>query len=352
MKDRNVSGFSLVELLVAVALLVGVFAIIFPQYISLTRHSAVTRKMIKTQADAYNNLEQMFKDIASAGFGLPAVSDNLPSGATSCLRTADKAIEIKADNNGSVSIIIRSTAAGDKKEVGAWGVVSIDSNSNVTLSYSSMVFKDDYLMILDTASEKFKKLGLLKFDANSRLSLVEQYSDLQTLNGKIAYWIPDKDKVCYTTRFYLADYGSNDPKPDICAPNGKKLMRSKDPPDGPSGSAPIMDCVHDQGLAFLIGCVGSTSGIEWLDPTKGSCPSSMIPRLVRVGVVVQAGPREKDKISPESLILFSGIVDGSGSSLSKDIKLSDENENNDKRYYRWITLEKTIFLVNLEKSEE
>jgi len=54
MKDRNVSGFSLVELLVAVALLVGVFAIIFPQYISLTRHSAVTRKMIKTQADAYN----------------------------------------------------------------------------------------------------------------------------------------------------------------------------------------------------------------------------------------------------------------------------------------------------------
>lgn len=152
MKDRNVSGFSLVELLVAVALLVGVFAIIFPQYISLTRHSAVTRKMIKTQADAYNNLEQMFKDIASAGFGLPAVSDNLPSGATSCLRTPDKAIKITADNNGSVTIIIRSTAAGDKKEVGAWGVVSVDSNSEVTLSYSSMGFKkDDYLMILDTA---------------------------------------------------------------------------------------------------------------------------------------------------------------------------------------------------------
>jgi type II secretory pathway pseudopilin PulG len=351
MKDRNVSGFSLVELLVAVALLVGVFAIIFPQYISLTRHSAVTRKMIKTQADAYNNLEQMFKDIASAGFGLPAVSDNLPSGATSCLRTPDKAIEITTNNNGSV-IIIRSTAAGDKKEVGAWGVVSIDSNSNVTLSYSSMVFKDDYLMILDTASESFKKLGLLKFDASGKSSLVEQFSDRRTFNGKIAYWIPDKDKVCYTTRFYLADYDSNDPKPDICAPNGKKLMRSKDPPDGPSGSAPIMDCVHDQGLAFLIGCVGSTSGIVWSDPAKASCPSSMIPKLVRVGVAVQAGPREKDPISPASLTLFSGIVDGSGSSLSKDIKLSDENENNDKRYYRWITLEKTIFLVNLEKSEE
>jgi len=349
MKDRNVSGFSLVELLVAVALLVGVFAIIFPQYISLTRHSAVTRKMIKTQADAYNNLEQMFKDIASAGFGLPAVSDNLPSGATSCLRTPDKAIEITTNNNGSV-IIIRSTAAGDKKEVGAWGVVSIDSNSNVTLSYSSMVFKDDYLMILDTASENFKKLGLLKFDANSRLSLVEQYSDLQALNGKIAYWIPkdndkNKDKVCYTTSFYLDDYSSSDPKPDICAPNGKKLMRSKDPPD-PSGSAPIMDCVHDQGLAFLIGCVGSTSGIEWLDPTKGSCPSSMIPRLVRVGVVVQAGPREKDKISPESLTLFNGVVDGNGNSLGRNITLS-----NDERYYRWITLEKTIFLVNLESKE-
>jgi type II secretory pathway pseudopilin PulG len=344
MKDRNVSGFSLVELLVAVALLVGVFAIIFPQYISLTRHSSVTRKMIKTQADAYNNLEQMFKDIASAGFGLPAVSDNLPSGATSCLRTADKAIEITANNNGSV-IIIRSTAAGDKKEVGAWGVVSIDSNSNVTLSYSSMVFKDDYLMILDTASEKFKKLGLLKFDASGKSSLVEQFSDRQTLNGKIAYWIPDKDKVCYTTSFYLADYGSNDPKPDICAPNGKKLMRSKDPPD-PSGSAPIMDCVHDQGLAFLIGCKGSTSGIEWLDPAKASCPSSMIPKLVRVGVAVQAGPRGKDPISPASLTLFNGIVDGNGNSLGRNITLS-----NDERYYRWITLEKTIFLVNLESEE-
>jgi len=350
MKDRNVSGFSLVELLVAVALLVGVFAIIFPQYISLTRHSSVTRKMIKTQADAYNNLEQMFKDIASAGFGLPAVSDNLPSGATSCLRTPDKAIEITTNNNGSV-IIIRSTAAGDKKEVGAWGVVSIDSNSNVTLSYSSMVFKDDYLMILDTASEKFKKLGLLKFDANSRLSLVEQYSDLQALNGKIAYWIPkdddkNRDKVCYTTSFYLADYDSKDPKPDICAPNDKKLMRSKDPPDGPSGSAPIMDCVHDQGLAFLIGCVGNTSGIEWLDPANGSCPSSMIPKLVRVGVVVQAGQREKNLISPESLTLFNGIVDGNGNSLGRNITLS-----NDERYYRWITLEKTIFLVNLESEE-
>jgi len=344
MKNRNISGFSLVELLVAVALLVGVIAIIFPQYISLTRHSSVTRKMIKTQADAYNNLEQMFKDIASAGFGLPAVSDNLPPGATSCLRTADKAIEITANNNGSV-IIIRSTAAGDKKEVGAWGVVSIDSNSNVTLSYSSMVFKDDYLMILDTASGSFKKLGLLKFDASGKSSLVEQFSDRRTFNGKIAYWIPDKDKVCYTTSFYLADYGSNDPKPDICAPNGKKLMRSKDPPD-PSGSAPIMDCVHDQGLAFLIGCMGSTSGIVWSDPTMGSCPSSMIPRLVRVGVAVQAGPREKDPISPASLTLFNGIVDGNGNSLGRNITLS-----NDERYYRWITLEKTIFLVNLESEE-
>jgi hypothetical protein len=109
-----------------------------------------------------------------------------------------------------------------------------------------------------------------------------------------------------------------------------------------------MDCVHDQGLAFLIGCKGSTSGIVWSDPAKASCPSSMIPKLVRVGVVVQAGQREKNLISPESLTLFSGIVDGSGSSLSKNIPLSNDD---DERYYRWITLEKTIFLVNLESGE-
>jgi len=336
MKEHNnflrKSGFSLVELLVAVALVMGVFAIIFPQYISITKHSSVTRKIVKTQADAYANLEQMFKDIASAGFGLPAVPYNLPAGATSCLRTAGKALEITPKDNASM-IIVRSTAAGDKKKAGAWGVVSVESNT-ITLSYSSMKFeRDDYLMVLDTASRSYKKLGLLKFESDYNLSLKEQYSSLNNLHGKMAYWIPNTSQVCYKTSFSLEDYGGTDPKPDMCASGTKKLMRSKDPPEGFSGSAPVMDCVHNQGLGFLIGCVDSGSGILW---SKDSCPSSTTPRLLQVGVVVQAGPKEKNKISPEYLTLFS----------PSDIKLND-----DERYYRWLVIRKTIFLMNIEREE-
>ncbi|MEJ5301511.1 MAG: type II secretion system protein [Thermodesulforhabdaceae bacterium] len=334
-KKFGLNGFSLVELLAAIALVSIVLAIVFPQFASILKHSTSTRKVAKTQSDLFADLEYIFKEISLAGYGLPVSRDNLSR--SWCVREGHSAVVVESTGNASESLIIYSAGVGNRKGRGRWGIVDVNSGSLSLFGVSGMLppTSNSYVMIIDTADASLRKLGVFKV-SNNGLATIKKYVSDEVLTNKIAYWIPTASSSeiyeCYESQFYIESYSSD--KPQICANSTSVLVKDQDPPDGGVGKAPILDCVKD--LRFRLGCVDyNTGSVNW----RTSCRASEVPKMVRVGMVVQASGREKDIVFPHSsLSLFSSL--GSNSIV---ISLTE-----DERYYRWTTVEKTIFIPNVE----
>lgn len=319
-------GFSLVELLVTIALVSAILAVVLPQYTSLLRHSTATRKTVKTDVEVVSNLEQFFKDVHTAGYGLPGATDNL--NIIQCTRNGG----ITVDGN---SVVIRSTASGDRVGAGKWAMVSGDGNSLT----SSVISGGSFVMVLDVTRSSPKSLGLFRVENNLSLTAIgTSVASRDQLAGKIAYWVPMKDPnsrvECYETSYALENY-SEGTRPNMCAPTAGVLRRSKTPADFNNESPqPTLDCV--KAMAVRLGCL-SSSGLTW---RSGECEEHEVVKLARVGIVYQVAPREKTRVYPHSSIsLFSDL----GTELVENINFSDEE-----RYYRWAVLEKTVYLPNTE----
>jgi len=330
-KKFGLGGFSLVELLAAIALVSIILAIIFPQFASIVRYSASTRKAVKTQSDVFSDLEQMFKEISSAGFGLPVTNANLSESV--CVRAGNSAVVIDGK-----SLTVRSAGLGNKTGAGRWGVV--DESVSVLMSVSNVLPPPDgsYVMVIDTVDASLRKLAIFKVVNSSgtlQLQTVKKYAPDDVIKHKIAYWIPTYSNSniceCYETTFYLDSYSSSN-KPSMCAEGTSVLKRDQDPPDG-GGTSPVLDCVKE--LEFRVGCVDSNGKITW----STSCGPSQKLKMVRLGMVVQSGVREKEEVFPYSNLSLFGDL-GSGSVI---VTLEREE-----RHYRWITAEKIISLPNVE----
>jgi hypothetical protein len=192
-------------------------------------------------------------------------------------------------------------------------------------------------MVIDTVDNSLRKLGVFKVTgSNSGLQAVQQYTKNDVIAGKMAVWIPtstSKISECYETSYYLS--GSASTKPVICAESTSVLIRSKNPKDSTNETAaPILDCV--KAMAFRYGCIHGND-ILW---QSDSCSDTDTLRLMRIGLVVQASPRDSGTVFPYSSIsLFQDL----GTGNEETVQFTDEE-----RHYRWTMLEKTIYLPNVE----
>ncbi len=328
--SNNSKGFSLTELLVTMALIAIVLAIIFPQYVSILRTSTATQKIVKTEMDVGGSLEEMFKDMHAAGFGLPSSKYNLNSQV--CIRDSKGAVVAQ-----SGSVVIRSTASGDRKGSGKWAIVDSDT-TNLKLKPGYEITSGSYVMVIDTVNNSLSTLGVFKVGSSgSTLQTVQKYAETEVIAGKMAVWIPTVDSgpisECYETSYYLSATAST--KPKMCADTTAVLVRSKTPKDSPADTAaPVLDCVKT--MAFRYGCIHGNE-ILW---QSTSCLDTDTLRLMRIGLVVQSSPRDKDTVFPHSYI-----------SLFKDLGTDNEetvNFTEEERHYRWTTLEKTVYFPNVE----
>ncbi len=329
---KDFQGFSLVELLVTVAILSIFIAIVFPQFASILHHSTSTSKNVKTDIDLTGSLEQMFKDTHSAGFGLPVASNGLVR--SECVRDSNTAVAISAS-----SITIRSTASGDRKECGGWGIV----RKGLILKRpedSISIPENSFVMVIDTADSELRKLGIFKVLSNGGLQKVGGTSaPTDVLIGKLVYWIPTENTTnileCYETTFSLDSYQSD--KPFICADGTSVIRRNKNPQDDNSRTPqPVLDCVLK--MAFRVGCFDKkTDSFTW---RQTACENGETLKLVRVGTIVQASQRNKEIVSSSSEIrLFKDLG-------PENVDVTTLNE--EARHYQWKTIEKTIYLPNVE----
>jgi len=309
-------GTTLIELLVVMGIFGMVIAAMMSQYVTLLKTTTVARKITKAESDVTNVVWPLFKDIESAGFGIP--NKGLYS-STSCLPdTGRMPISV-----ASGVLTIHSTAAGDKKGAGTWS--TIDSACGVT-----GISNDQYVIVIDPVDRS--RLGFSNIAASKIADPCP--ANVSLWHSALAFWVPPDDGYeCYETKFSLAAYTTANPAPVMCAAGTNKVSRSASA-TSTTNYQPMLDCVL--ALDYRFGCINKTSGdLSWRSDT--SCTSSEGSlRLARVGIVFQESPRG-DSQGSSTITMFDDLS-----------SVSTINLTSEQRYYKWKKIERTIALRNLE----
>lgn len=327
--DRwNIKGFSLIELLIVMAILGIILGVIFSEYIRVLQQAAVTRKVVKTETDIVNVIWPLFKEIESAGFGTPAKSAT-GSGSSCTKGNSLDPFKFDAANN---RITLHSTAAGDKQNAGSWSVIG-------SSCIVSGITAGQYVIVINPA-------GMAQIAFTNTLA---SGSDVilagcdPTWVDMIAYWVPDTGSLECVEAFYrMAPYAT---KPAICAPSGSgtdekvgRLVRSIAYNAGDDNSQPMIECVRD--FSFRFGCINRTTGsLSWqTDPANCTSTTGDL-RMVKIGIIVQESALDMTYSSPATISLFADL----GAGMQKTVNILSTQRN-----YRWRPIERTIVLRNLE----
>lgn len=310
-------GATLVELLIVMGIFGMVLAAMMSQYVTLLKTTTAARKITKSENDVTNVVWPLFKEIESAGFGVP--SKGLYS-STSCLPdTGRMPISL-----ASGVLTIHSMAAGDKKGAGAWS--TIDSNCGVT-----GIPDNEYVIVIDPVDRS--RLGFSNV-AGSRIA--DPCPANATLwSSALAFWTPSGSgsNECYETKFSVSAYTTANPAPVMCATGTNKVSRSASATSA-SSYQPMLDCVL--ALDYRFGCINKTSGdLSWRSDISCTGTEGSL-RLIRVGIIFQESPRADSQGDP-TITLFSDLSSASTINLTSD-----------QRYYKWRRIERTIALRNLE----
>lgn len=286
-----------------------VLAIILSTYSTVVKQMATTRKMVKTEADLVNIAYPLFREIESAGFGVPG------TGTSACL---------PAISMSGSELVIHSTASGDQATAGLWSQIS-GTNCSVNLPLGTNV------VIIDPAGKKRVSLdtagaGVLANCQNSWQSM-------------IAYALPGGALECYETAYSLRAYTTGlNARPLSCSIGTQRFSRSVDTSAGSRSWAAMLDCVLD--ARYIFGCVNKFSGaVSWrTDPSCNTASGDLL-RFLRIALVVQDSTRQDGQVAPAQYDLFSDT------GLTVTVNM---NANSQLRLYRWRIIEKTIVLRNLE----
>jgi prepilin-type N-terminal cleavage/methylation domain-containing protein len=305
----NNRGVSLIELLIVMAILGFLTVMMVSSYALMVKYAIRTRVTAKTEGESITVIWPLFKEVESAGFGVPS------SG------TCTPAISLSGD-----TLTIHSTASGDEKGSGSWSFIS-DGCAVDNTSVSKIAF-GQYAVVIDPGS----KARLALSNIQSSTYIIDYPGSECTWVGKLAYRVPDGGLECYETKFTLRSYASGS-RPNLCDTNTFKLTRSVAKDAGNDSFQPVADCVLT--LKYRFGCINKTSGaLTWR--ADSTCTASEgILKFVRVGMLIQATPKIATQ-EPASITLFQDAATPETITLTSD-----------QRYYKWKMIDRTIPLRNM-----
>lgn len=309
---KNNRGTNLIELLIAMAIFGILIGVVLSLYSTMLKYAASSRKIAKTQSDTTNVVWPLFKEIESAGFGVPASNSG-----SACSPAVNFAASV---------LTVHSTASGDQTGTGSWSYIGANCLTSLTNGQS--------VAIINPADKSYIS-SLATVGAGGNLSGCQS-----SWQGNIAYWIPTGGALsCYETNYTLSAYttGTN-AAPAICAQGTSKLARSVSTNAGSTNYQPMLDCVLAADYRF--GCIDTNGNVIWQSGTTCSNLNSngnYNPRLIRIGLVFQESTRNDGQGSSSTITLF-------GDTQSPNTITLTSNQ----RYYKWRAIERTIALRNLE----
>ncbi len=230
--NRRVSGFSLVELLVVLAISLFLLAAIyfgysylFRNYLTGTGRTAVTISTVVGE-------EILNQDVEHAGFGISLYEPKPP-------------VEFKLDSNGKPMLTIRSTYVVTNRSTKGWAILDCSSGSSPSpVSYSSWPLPSNYAVLMDFSEKVISPYAQLS-------SFVCPVSDYL-----LAYPVPEitlnsgetficADQACAQIDYYLYKSSAVNPAcKDLYVLGRRVSWKLKN--GSPSGSVqPFLSCVAD-----------------------------------------------------------------------------------------------------------
>ncbi|MDD2319562.1 MAG: PilW family protein [Geobacteraceae bacterium] len=357
---RNKSGFSLVELIVVMAIFVIVIAITGEAFQQVVKQASQQSKTAESNIEGVLGLEIMRKDIASAGFGLPwsfsgTINYNEAVGA------------IAAGYNDAPTNVPRAICGGSVGDTPPTGYVAqsdylVIKASNIGMSEAAQRWTYmDYTGVTKPPTVKPYTWPKENLENGNRVTVIRvgltsvftkelvvvggsfftQYNNdglpdgFQPTESRIAHYIYGVDpSVDLRMPFNRADYFVQDPgaaeRPARCAPNTGVLYKATvSHADGTLTTLPLLDCVADMQVVYLLDTTSNGTMTE-IDDISDLSPQQIREQLkaVKVYILTHEGGKDRYYSYPNATIDVGPAGSGRNFNLSTGIGA-------EYKQYRW-----------------
>lgn len=353
--EKN-GGFSLVELLVVLAIFSVILAVVFSSYITQVKHTGREYRVAEAEMEVGIARGIIERDMAMAGYG---IAEDY-SAATLPAFTAPRVAS--ATNGGPDTLTLTGTALGmDSKQAQAWTYIDAaaptfkldwgDSRENLEAN--------DRIVLMEPGSKKLLAEGgkwLFNYDGSNGTP----GNRLTTLDGGTSYSTPTVGTLVYglcgssntscnaagiAQPYYAVRYYLGGAAPSNCASGTQSLLRAESRTSAsPVGGDSIMDCVLDMEIAFGLDTNEDGTIDTWDEGgvTAGSYDvDSLRKRLkqIRMYILMQSGNLDPDYTSPSSIRVGDSLL---GTGRDVDMTTVAQRQN-----YRWRVLSITATPRNI-----
>lgn len=310
---RRESGFSLLELMIALAIVAFVLAAASTFFIGVVKQYKVQTKITESNVEGILGLELLRQDLESLGYGLPW--NNLPSyseAASGILNDAGAAPRavVSLDpsphgiNNGSDYLVIKSARVGMDNAAGKWTTLRAGAITRDWGSAEEDLAPGDRVIVLSPGGSTTDQRVLLTPAAGADFGNLSAFVPGDAFRTNIVYGIGSSASTRFP--FNRADYNivgdSEYPTPRHCAPiTGTLVKRVVKHSDGTLDTAlPLLDCVAD--LQVVFGTDNNADGVvEWSTDVSSLSAEDLRTQLVevRVHILAQSGQRDDSYTFPQ-----------------------------------------------------
>lgn len=367
-------GFSMVELLIVMALLVIVLAITTSTSTTILRQSSQQAKMAETQIESIVGLEMLRVDIAQAGYGLPwsypgtlnnyTEASAAPSSSyNDTSSTLPRAVVGGNDLatfviNNSDYLVIKSTTAGMTNAAKRWSYI-VSGTTTRTWETDNLVTgaSGDRIIALrpKTGDSTLRQL-VLDGSSNFSTTYAASITALPVQASDLIYGVDSNSPL--SVPFNRADYYVRRPStgmPSQCNANTGILYKAVLNHNGTDGGGfteyPLLDCIADMQVVFALdmnddGTVGTYSNpagstVSGSESALTSTVQTTLGRAdelrrrireVRVYILVHEGQKDTGYTYPNTTVTLGESAWAEG--VKKTFNLSTAI-GGDWRNYRW-----------------
>ncbi|MCX7723661.1 MAG: type II secretion system GspH family protein [Thermodesulfovibrio sp.] len=304
-------GYSILEILIVIALIGIVTTGILSAYRFIAKENVSGHFVAKQESDAVVLINQLIKDIESAGFGIDI--DNLT------LTTI-----------GSASVRFPSLASREEIWSGCWGFLrnGILTTSSKNFMGKNCEFPNAWYTVLDPLTKKNLCPSSLEYLCN----------DLTGMSG-VAFFATTNNDYRYPQSFMITYNLTQTNLPKECAQGTYNLVKTVGTARyaGYQANQPVVSCILQNGFKIRAGIQRGAS-IVYQDSLSSSDIQNYNLKLFRLCLIIQVGGIQDTATTTPR---FSSDCGGGPS-------IDSTWWNNTGRWYRWKVIEQDIHLRNYQ----
>jgi prepilin-type N-terminal cleavage/methylation domain-containing protein len=361
MKRRN-AAFTLVELMIAMAIVMVVLYAAINFFIVSVRQYKVQTKITETNVEGILGLELFRQDLESLGFGLPwnnlvayterptianlSTLEDTPYAPRAVLSVNDPAFTL----NNSDYLVIKSARVGMSDAAGKWTTLTQANLKRSWTPSTENLVGSDYVIVLAVGSTDANRRSLVldtsgTFYTPYTTAGTSGFVPVEPYSANIVYGI---DNVQPVRPFNRAEYYIDTTAvPQRCAPNTGVLVKAVVAHDG-NGTTPtllpLLDCVADMQIVYGRDAdLDPATALVWTDsftplfPAGPAAAANIRAQLeeVHVHILAQEGQRDDSYAYPyDNVSVGSEGVNRTFAFTSLGFTSSGNVANNFK-HYRW-----------------